>query len=72
MNDLRQAAIAGGFAKDIGELHQEVMALCEAHPGPHARQALGTAIHNEAAVMAGLADQALAQGIQPDPSAVAR
>lgn len=72
MNDLRQAAIAGKFADEIDDLQTEVVALCEAHPGPRARQALAQAIHNEAVDMTGLAYQAMYQRIEPDPAAVAR
>jgi tetratricopeptide (TPR) repeat protein len=65
MNDLSQAAMAAGHQDEHDVLVREAIALCGAHQGPRARQALGTALHNQAIAVANAAVADLA-GDRPD------
>src|SRR5216684_6805116 len=47
MNDLSQAAVGAEFRDEHRALMRDVVGLCEGRPGPLARQALGTALHNQ-------------------------
>jgi tetratricopeptide (TPR) repeat protein len=55
MNDLSQAAAAAGRLDEHDALVRDAIALCGAHQGPRARQALGTALHNQAIALANAA-----------------
>ena len=48
MNDLSQLAARAGLREEHLALMRDVVALCEGRPGPRGRQALGTALHNQA------------------------
>jgi hypothetical protein len=65
INDLSQAAAAAGLDQEHRALIREAVALCRQHPGPRARQALGTALHNQAAVAAAAVAAAMARGQLP-------
>jgi tetratricopeptide (TPR) repeat protein len=48
MNDLSQYAAGAGLRHECMALMRNVVNLCEGRPGPLARQAWGTALHNQA------------------------
>jgi TPR repeat protein len=52
MNDLSQAAMAVGRREEHDQLLRDAVALCERQRGFRARQALGTALHNQAVAVA--------------------
>lgn len=65
MNDLSQAAMAAGRQDEHDALVRDAIALCGAHQSPRARQALGTALHNQAIAVA---NTALAPGPEVRPT----
>jgi tetratricopeptide (TPR) repeat protein len=62
MNDLSETAGKAALPEERAELQQAVVALCEGRPGRRARQALGTARHNQAVVAVNAAQADIAGG----------
>jgi TPR repeat protein len=62
MGDLSKTAAAAGQQSEHDALLRDAIALCEAHAGPRARQALGAILHDRAADAASAVHAGIARG----------